>query len=90
LYKNKYKWSIKQCQENTHIIWYYPGTESLESLATYEPDEWGGTPMVNYHDAEIGTKEAKASFSELYTLIKERVYGINDVLDDIISDLDSL
>ena len=44
--------------------------------------------MVTYKDTEIGTKEAKASFAELHTLIKERVYGVNDVLDDIISDAD--
>lgn len=90
LYKDKYKWSITRRDDSTHIIWYYPGTEHLESLAAYDGQDWEGTPMVTYKDAEIGTKEAKASFSELYTLIKERAYGVNDVLDDIISDLDSL
>jgi len=90
LYKGKYKWSIARRDENTHIIWYYPGTESLESLASYGGNDWEGTPMVTYKDAEIGTKEAKASFSELYTIIKERAYGVNEVLEDIISDLDAL
>lgn len=89
LYKNKYKWSISR-RDNDHILWYYPGGDRLEALSSYEGSDWEGTPMVNYRDAEIGTKEAKASFSELYTLIKERAYGVNEVLDDIISDLDSL
>jgi len=45
--------------------------------------------MVKYSDTEVGTKEAKSSFAELYTIVKERLYGVNDVLDDIISDSES-
>lgn len=90
LYKNKYKWSITRNKDNVHILWYYPGTESLESLASTPAQYWEETQMVTYRDTEIGTKEAKASFAELYTLIKENAYGVNEVLDDIISDLDSL
>jgi len=87
LYKDKYKWSISKRDEN-HTLWYYPGVETLEYLASIDGYDWESTPMITYRDTEIGTKEAKASFSELYTLIKERAYGVNDVLDDIISDID--
>lgn len=90
LYKNKYKWSITRNDNNVHVLWYYPGAESLESLASTDGPEWEFIPMITYRDNEIGTKEAKASFAELYTLIKERAYGVNEVLDDIISDLDSI
>lgn len=90
LYKNKYKWSIARRNGDEHFLWFYPGGESLETLAAHDGSDWEGTPMVIYRDSEIGTKEAKASFSELYTLIKERAYGVNEVLDDIISDFDSL
>ncbi|UUZ72960.1 hypothetical protein LP415_05615 [Polaromonas sp. P1(28)-8] len=85
LYKDKYKWSMSP-REGDHILWFYPGDESLEQLASYEGQDWEDTSMVTYRDSEIGTKEAKASFAELYTLLKERVYGVNKVLDDIISD----
>jgi hypothetical protein len=90
LYRNKYKWSISRRSDGEHWLWYYPGSESLEQLSGFENYEWEETPMVTYKDSEIGTKEAKASFAELYTLVKERLYKVNDVLDDIISDADPL
>jgi hypothetical protein len=88
LYKGKYKWSISKNQKGEYYLFFYPGDQAIEHLAYYDGDDWEGTAMVTYTDAEIGTKEATSSFSELYTLIKERVYGVNEVLDDIISDLD--
>jgi hypothetical protein len=88
LYKDKYKWSMDK-REQAYFLWFYPGDQTLESLASFEAWDWSdGFPMVMYQDVEIGTKEAKASFSELYRLLKERVYGVNEVLDDIISDGD--
>jgi hypothetical protein len=39
---------------------------------------------VPYNTKTLGTKEAKDSFKELNTIIKEKVYGMDDVLDDII------
>lgn len=90
LYKGKYKWSIIKSDEDKYHLYFYPGDEDLERLAYYDGNDWEGTPMVTYSDEDIGTKEAKASFSELYTLIKERVYGVNEVLDDIISDMEDL
>ena len=75
LYKRKYKWSIAK-REDSCFLWFYPGDETLEQLASYGSSDWSnGVPMVTYKDTEIGTKEAKASFAELHTLIKERVYG---------------
>ena len=85
LYKEKYKWSMSQ-REDGHILWFYPGNEPIEQLASHDGQGWEGVSMVTYKDLEIGTKEAKASFAELHSLLKERVYGVNKVLDDIISD----
>lgn len=87
LYKGKYKWSIS-IQDNDTLLWYYPGDESLEKLATTEDWAWEDIPMVTYRSSEIGTREAKASFAELYVLLKERLYKVNEVLDDIINDDD--
>ncbi len=88
LYKGKYKWSMAQRDQKCYL-WFYPGNEeALARLASYEGPDWEGVAMVAYNDAEIGTKEAKASFSELHNLIKEKVFGVNDALDDIISDAD--
>lgn len=85
VYRGKFKWSISK-RDGEHLLWYYPGDESIESLSSYDGHDWVDTPMVTYRDSEIGTREAKASFAELYTLVKERLYGVNNVLDDIISD----
>lgn len=88
LYKDKYKWSMSK-REHGYVLWFYPGNETLEELVSFDGIDWSnGVSMVTYQDTEIGTKEAKASFSELYTLLKERVHGVNKVLDDIISDAD--
>ena len=87
LYRDKYKWSIKKSDEdNTHVLWYYPGPEPLEKLASLAGGDWGNISMVMYRDDEIGTREASATFAELYTIVKERLYRVNDVLDDIIGD----
>lgn len=87
-YRNKYKWSIRQTEDGEYILWHYPGGGDLEELAAYIDDDWEGVPMVSYKTSEIGTKEAEASFAELYQIVKERAYGMDEILDDIISDLD--
>lgn len=88
LYKGKYKWSVSKNDKAEHYLFFYPGSEDIIHLANYDGHDWEGTPMVSYSDKDIGTKEAISSFSELYTLINERVYGVNKVLDDIISDME--
>jgi len=88
LYKKKYKWSMA-LRDGTHFLWFYPGEQAIEQLALEEGPDWDDVPMVTYRDSEIGTREAKSSFAELYKLLEEKLYGVNDVLDDIISD-DSL
>lgn len=86
LYKKKYKWSMVRKNDGDYWLWFYPADESLEKLVTYEGHDWEGMPMVTYRASEIGTKEAKASFAELYGILNERVHGVNEVLDDIIND----
>ncbi|GAB2814707.1 hypothetical protein GCM10027276_14490 [Comamonas piscis] len=88
LYKNKYAWSILKDTDGEHLLFYYPNIQSTEYLAQMTSSDANHIAAVTYSDLEIGTKEAKASFSELHTIIKEKIYGISDVLDDIISDLD--
>lgn len=89
VYKDKYRWSVSRRDNESHQLWYYPGDLPIEVLAGMEGHDWEMIPMVKYSDTEIGTKEAKSSFAELYTIVKERLYGVNDVLDDIISDSES-
>ena len=83
-YKDKYKWSMAS-REGDFILWFYPGDQPIERLANHA-DSWESLAIVTYKASEIGTKEAQQSFSELYGLLKERVYGVDAVLDEIISD----
>lgn len=88
-YKGKYTWSMKK-DGNIHYLWYYPNHDVDELLDCESNGFWDGVDMVGYNDNEIGTREAKASFAELYLLLKEKMFGVNNVLDDIISDSDPL
>ena len=72
-------------REDTHYLWFYPDEGTLEGLTSNEGHDWDSVNIVTYRDSEIGTREAKASFSELYKLLEEKVYGVNEALDDIIS-----
>jgi hypothetical protein len=88
VYKNKYKWSMAQ-RDSEIFLWYYPGSESLQQLSQAEAiGDWEDINMVKYTDKEIGTKEATASFQELFLIVKEKVFRVDEVLDDIISDDD--
>ena len=88
-YDGKYNWSMTHPEDN-YFLFFYPADSgyTLKQLAKInDPDEWEQLPMVRYDAAEIGTREAKETFAELYLLVKEMVYGVNDALDDIIGDL---
>jgi hypothetical protein len=87
LYMSKYKWSIMKTPSDTYNLWFYPGENSIEQLAAFHPSEWADfNHMVKYSSADIGTREAIDSFSELHTLVKEKAFGVDEALDEIISD----
>jgi len=86
LYKKKYKWSTRQSETGINLF-FYPTNLSLETLCRFDSDDWQGfSEMIVYRDSDIGTKEAKSSFQELYTVVKEKVFGIDEMLNDIIND----
>jgi hypothetical protein len=88
LYKGKYKWSMTSDDKGNHYyLFYYPGTQSLEELASMADYQWESfNAFIRYSTKDIGTKEALDSFRELYEIVKGRIYKMDDVLDEIISD----
>ena len=66
---------------------FFPSKPDIGNLASIPDEHWEDVApnQVNYSSKELGTKEAKQSMRELYTLLSEKVYGIDEVLDDIIS-----
>lgn len=85
MYKGKYKWSMKKLND-IPVLYFYPGEDNIENLLGVE--NWDNVEFTYYNPLHIGTKEAKSSFLDLYTLLSERASGIDDVLNDIISDVD--
>ena len=82
LFDNKYVWSIVE-SEGDYVLWFYPKGD-LINLASYEHYDWDSVAMIRYSTKDLGTKEAFATFAELYNVVNENMYGVNDVLDDII------
>ena len=84
LYDNKYIWSINKSSGH-YWLCFYPGNHSVEDIASTQ--DWDTINFVTYSTKEIGAREALDTFAELYTVAKEKLFGVNQVLDDIISDL---
>ncbi len=84
-YMEKYLWSMRVNDETGYFLYFYPGKLTISQLVAMDPSDWVDFDnMVVYRADEIGTKEARASFAELYTLLNEKRFGINEALDDII------
>jgi hypothetical protein len=85
-YNGKYNWSVAHRDDDIYL-WYYPNSESIdELLGRSHAGEWDGVSMVTYKASDIGTREAVETFNELYRTVKEKLFGVDDVLDDIIKD----
>jgi len=87
LYDKKYRWSIMRDNDtDDYFLYFYQTNLSIEELAVscQEPDF--RVDLVCYKAREIGTKEAFSTFRDLFQILKEKVLGVDEVLDDIIGD----
>lgn len=87
LYNKKHKWSMRVSHDGVYSLWYYPSDQTLEEIANTLDHEWEYIQMVHYSSKDLATKEALDSFKELFTILEEKLFGMDSVLDDIISDL---
>ena len=84
----QYKWSISEAGDD-YFLNYYPSEVNLQQIAAFSQDDWEYfNEMVTYSTREIRTREAVASLSELYRVVKERLFNLDSVLDDIIRTAD--
>jgi hypothetical protein len=85
-YDKKHLWSIIDSGNGEFSLHYYPGSQNLENLASIREEHWHEENInsVVYNTKTLGAKEAKDSFKELNTIIKEKVYGMDDILNEII------
>lgn len=75
------KWSVRAF-EDEYFLHFYPGDQGLEALAII--DDWTNVPIVTYATQELKTREARESFSELYRVVKQKLYNVDAALEDII------
>ncbi len=88
LFDGKYKWSVFKRKDGHYSLMYFPGRQDLSFLAQMEDHEWADfTQTVVYSSKDIGTRESLETFQELYNLVVNRKYGMEEVLDDIISSM---
>jgi hypothetical protein len=85
-YDGKHLWSIIK-SNNKYTLHYYPGRNDLLNLASIPQEYWPQEDIksVYYSSDILGTKEAVDSLKELQSIVQEKAYGMDDVLDDIIS-----
>jgi len=89
MYDGKYKWSISKSQDyqsnDLYYVCFYPSTDySMEDL-TRLADLYGINYVV-YSTADIKTIEAYETFQELYQIVSEKLYGLDEIFDKIIND----
>lgn len=89
VYDRKHKWSISKNTNSDYTLFYYPGPQNIRELAGWPEEAWYEfNEMIRYSTADLGTKEAKETFAELYRVVNENLFGINGVLDEIIGNAD--
>ncbi len=86
-YDNKHNWSILKNSEGHFYLSYYPSNPNLSELASIPDEHWeeSNITSIGYNSKDLATKEAKDSMRDLFTIVNEKIYGIDDILDDIIS-----
>ncbi|MDR6993250.1 hypothetical protein [Luteimonas sp. 3794] len=80
-----HRWSILH-NDDGYLLQYYPGEVTADEIIAASSDPWHGDIVsVTYTTAELRTREALQSFADLYRIVKEKLYNVDTVLDDIIS-----
>lgn len=87
-YSEKHCWSITKIDNgDEYSLSYYPGSPDPETLADLPNIAVGLSDQqkVSYNTRELATREARDSFGELFSLVNEKAYGLDKVLEEIIS-----
>ena len=82
-YDNKYVWGIRQPEdEDIYYLYFYPEIQDQKELKNVK--NWNKVPCIDYSTNELKTREALESFRELYLIVKEKTFGVENILDEII------
>jgi hypothetical protein len=84
---NKYLWSIDYFPaEDNYILSYYPelNMDDLKIIGTANHHQ---LKRIDYSFTQYKTMEAYETFQELYQIVKEGFYNIDEVIEDILKDM---
>lgn len=87
LYNDKHKWSISRDDnsEDYYIHFYPTDAMDINQLSTFT--EWNQfNDFTTYATNDIKTQESLESFRELYQLVSNKIFGIDDIFDEIITE----
>ncbi len=86
LYNKKHKWSIATGSDNYYYVHFYPTSNlTLEELAAL--DNWNDfEEYITYTTKDIKTQESDESFTELYQIVSSKIYGLDDIFNEIINE----
>lgn len=87
LYNNKHKWSIIKNDgiEHYYLHLYPDATQTMNSVLSNE-QHGIQNEYVTYSTEDLKTNEAIESFRELYQIVSSKLYGIDDIFDEILED----
>lgn len=85
LYNNIHKWSIVKSTDENYFLHFYPTNDmTLDQLSRYQNwTDYSG--IITYNSSDLKTQEASESFRELYQIVAEKVFGLDDIFDEIIN-----
>lgn len=81
-YDNKYTWSLLRNADGNLWMYYYPNSTPDDLI---QVDEWENVPMKSYNLRDLFQDDADKIFNMLYGILDQKLYDIDSVLDDIIS-----
>lgn len=86
LYNNKHKWSIAIGADEEYFLHFYPTDEmTIVELSSF--NNWSSfNALVTYTTRDIKTQEATETFRELYQIVSGKIYGLDDVFNEIINE----
>lgn len=82
-YNIKHLWSIRNLNDEYYLHYYPIDNLSTKDLAGIS--NWEGIQFVTYASEDIKTTEAVESFRELYQIVSGKVFGIDEIFNEIIN-----
>lgn len=84
VFDRKHKWTMyyDESDDNFKLVIYPDPTKTIDDIKNIDINNLA---HVAYQSKEFRTIEAKESFRELYKLIQEKLYNVDDAFDEILN-----